>query len=1144
MSNNAEAANAVRTAHLNESMFKLSELLKLHEIFATQGALSEKQFVTHFHAILESDCWTAAQISQLFMKIDANSDGSVDWDEFTNFMFVHSQSAREAADQLASVAYVPHDDYNENDPPLGSHRPRDVLVALHPQTKCGHYVSCTVSGVVTSWNASLQVLSSFQAQLPHKQPPVTILAMAFLPNCGKVAVASVATGVLFFDLVSADKTPHSHVPPSQLDHAAPLALAAASDDDTGDDVLYIGDDTGSVTKLHLTTAWHLCDGDRPCHAEPTIDGGRFSRAPRRHVDHVTRLAFVADLNSIVSASRDGSIKVNLCRLFVVDVHRGALKRSFDYHRGAVYDFVWCPRMKFVASCGVERDVLIWSPFSEGLLGRLHGHSSSVRSVVWNDNGRNLISLGVDDGAIRVWDVRQFKCLQVIHDATHENHQPKLIYFDADSKHLLACSTMINQWPMHHAAGVLHTLQPHEQPITKLLFNASFEQLVSIDSDGHIVLWNVLDGSVISHFFMANTTITASALDDTGRRLITGSNLGTKVNVWNFSNGSLLTTLHKRKHNPYHDAPRPHDPRPTMTTAAKTMQTQPPPARKPASKSNEVTGVAHITASVPHSSGRGFTQTKFILSVGWDRRVYVWHDESTESDYASRMPEDLSTGHTDDILAVVFCAPKFIATGGMDGQVILWGLNSGDAIATFTLDSSVDHLVYPRKVGLVLAITSSATLYFINPRFSFYHATIDLRDAIEREDIRAVRVDTDGLVLVLGLSLGSVCVFELGDVAIAPMKITQRHRWKAHDGEIQSLEYVEASHLLDTFLVTSHRLSMKLWTLTGTLVGSFGETTWRLDDVNIASLKSTHFLDSKVLDNTETVDTVHPHALATYKKELPGLVARGPPAVDDVWSRRDIRGVLIDVITLTSISRGRGALEGLDNHGRVVDIELHALYDIRDDYATWYREEFLSSLVGRVHQESEWTTPFKAARAAFDSTSGWLLVDTGGREHPVPDEAHCKEINYRPMRSLALHVTAPHKKLPRVPRARTDSSSPKTSSGRRLVESGNLPLEMFFAASKFKPIAHCRAKRPTIVREMRTSPTKLSAECAVVRFPTMAMTMAASPPPKKDEWRKKAPLSPRRLIDERKVFALDEATGPPMSARDKTGISFYLPEVDK
>ena len=42
---------------------------------------------------------TKEQLTHLFMKIDANSDGSVDWDEFTNFMLLENQAAADMSDR-------------------------------------------------------------------------------------------------------------------------------------------------------------------------------------------------------------------------------------------------------------------------------------------------------------------------------------------------------------------------------------------------------------------------------------------------------------------------------------------------------------------------------------------------------------------------------------------------------------------------------------------------------------------------------------------------------------------------------------------------------------------------------------------------------------------------------------------------------------------------------------------------------------------------------------------------------------------------------------------------------------------------------------------------------------------------------------
>ena len=45
---------------------------------------------------------------------------------------------------------------------------------------------------------------------------------------------------------------------------------------------------------------------------------------------------------------------------------------------------------------------------------LHGHNASVCSVVANDITNQLISLSVDH-TIRVWDIRNQKCVQIIQD---------------------------------------------------------------------------------------------------------------------------------------------------------------------------------------------------------------------------------------------------------------------------------------------------------------------------------------------------------------------------------------------------------------------------------------------------------------------------------------------------------------------------------------------------------------------------------------------------------------------------------------------------------------------------------------------------------------------------------------------------------
>ena len=83
-----ERAQNARVTH----NIKYEDLVKLKEVFGQEGELEEEDFVREFGQVL-GDNLTETQLTHLFMKIDANSDGSVDWDEFTNYMFLNNKGA-------------------------------------------------------------------------------------------------------------------------------------------------------------------------------------------------------------------------------------------------------------------------------------------------------------------------------------------------------------------------------------------------------------------------------------------------------------------------------------------------------------------------------------------------------------------------------------------------------------------------------------------------------------------------------------------------------------------------------------------------------------------------------------------------------------------------------------------------------------------------------------------------------------------------------------------------------------------------------------------------------------------------------------------------------------------------------------------
>ena len=61
----------------------------------------------------------------------------------------------------------------------------------------------------------------------------------------------------------------------------------------------------------------------------------------------------------------------------------------------VHSFGYSQRSKFMVSCGLERKIYLWDPFTCKVVHTLMGHNSSVKEVLVNDARNIMISLSVD-----------------------------------------------------------------------------------------------------------------------------------------------------------------------------------------------------------------------------------------------------------------------------------------------------------------------------------------------------------------------------------------------------------------------------------------------------------------------------------------------------------------------------------------------------------------------------------------------------------------------------------------------------------------------------------------------------------------------------------------------------------------------------
>lgn len=239
---------------------------------------------------------------------------------------------------------------------------------------------------------------------------------------------------------------------------------------------------------------------------------------------------MASYSAMLSSGMDG-------RLIMVDIERKRPIWTCVEHSKGVNDFDVCYSFNFIASCGIERDVMLWSPFNGRAVGRLKGHSASVRKIAVNDSDCLLYSLSADN-CVKVWDIRNNSCLQTISIDENASHGlPTTLLFCSQNRELVTASTKLQSYTKRRQA------YREDVPLATALVNTSLEEAIGVYRDGTTIVWSLIDGTPVFSFSQAMKAdrLRCGSLDSTGRRLIVGS-LNGWIGIWNYNNGDFLDEL--------------------------------------------------------------------------------------------------------------------------------------------------------------------------------------------------------------------------------------------------------------------------------------------------------------------------------------------------------------------------------------------------------------------------------------------------------------------------------------------------------------------------------------------------------------------------------------------------------------------------
>ncbi|XP_051813810.1 WD repeat-containing protein 49-like isoform X2 [Acanthochromis polyacanthus] len=633
--------------------------------WSTVGRGSKEEYGLLFDSVV-----VAQEHRGLLLDIDAvKEEGRVDWGGLCSFLLLElSDKVKNTRPLRAPCWKSPHT--------LTCPHRDPVQKVLYLQSS-GQYLTVSRGGTVGLRDGEdMSLMSTHRLQNCTVAPKdLWVTDMVLLQNVHKMAVSFTSKEVCFYDLLLLTKQDFScqyklqglkftpwcldyWVAPSQPDHA----------------VLTIGDTGGQVSALYFTSAQISLferlslrmDSDSADIIlwDDLVKGKHHFCYTVTHQAHapawVRKVRYLGSLEAFVSCctAPQSSMVIG----WREKESRSIRVTSFFTERG-VWDMDHHCGLSLIATAGVDHQVLLWNPYvtSEPVC-VLSGHTSPVTAVHFMQAKHRLLSYSKDK-VLCLWDVSSQLCIHRLAGVfpTTQEDTHTLLYLHEERQHLLLSFNSL--LVLLETVKEEKKISSHEHPVTCVLYNSLFRQVISSDSASSVICWQADTGQRVKQFHRChgNAEISTIALDGTQTRLFTAGADG-EVKVWDF-NGRCLHRM------------------------------------------NAGLGRAVDISQV-------LLLKRSILVMGWDRMLTVFRLHSFSQSFVEPSEWKGGVQHRGDVLCAAFQPPQTLVTGSYDGEIIMW--NSSTEKALKRLRPHAEHEDNRRKQDNCIAITR---LFFIPGRTS-------------------------------------------------------------------------------------------------------------------------------------------------------------------------------------------------------------------------------------------------------------------------------------------------------------------------------------------------------------------------------------------------------------------------------------------
>jgi hypothetical protein len=207
------------------------------------------------------------------------------------------------------------------------------------------------------------------------------------------------------------------------------------------------------------------------------------------------------------------------------------------HRGHSDDIVFSPDGKYLASCGEDMTVRVWSTESGAMLHTIVGHEGAVMGVDIAPDGKTLASSS-EDKTVRLWDIVTGEPLRIL-----EGHSSAVwtVAFSLDNRMLASCSNDETVRIWNPSTGeTLYILQGHHNVVVGVDFSYDSTLLASSSFDKTICIWNTSTGSILRRLRYSDIVYGVAWSPDGD--LLASCSADGMICLWNTRSWQLVQTL--------------------------------------------------------------------------------------------------------------------------------------------------------------------------------------------------------------------------------------------------------------------------------------------------------------------------------------------------------------------------------------------------------------------------------------------------------------------------------------------------------------------------------------------------------------------------------------------------------------------------